>query len=391
MWPVTKLSVRNRAGVERRSHPRRRTVVIAVNTDFFFLSHRLHLATAAAAEGWRVIVVSADTGRSNEIREAGLEFVHVPFTRGSMSPLAELKSCVALWRVLVTFDPAVVHLVASKAILYGGLICRLRGRRSMLFSVTGAGFVLGGGRRRSFSSIAARALLRWIIGSRGSIAIFENHSDLNELGSAGRPTNIVMPGSGVDVRSWVVERPPEGDVVLMAARLFAEKGVREFAEAARRVSACRPGAHFVLVGEVDRGLPTAISEGEIRGWEKEGILTWWGFRRDMERVIASASVVVLPTYHREGAPQILQEAAAGGRPVVASDIPGCREIVVDRETGRLVPPRDVAALADAIIELCDDPALRLAFGAAARSRAEQLFDVAQINERTLTLYSVLAR
>jgi glycosyltransferase involved in cell wall biosynthesis len=177
-------------------------------------------------------------------------------------------------------------------------------------------------------------------------------------------------------------------VVVLAARLLWHKGVREFVEAARLLRREGHDARFVLVGARDGGNPAAVSPEVVDEWVAAGVVEHWGHREDMERVFASCHVVCLPSY-REGLPKVLIEAAAAGRPIVASDEPGCREVVEPGVTGVVVPVGDAAALADAIRPLLTDAALRRRFGVAARERAEQSFGVEQVIAQTLALYAEL--
>jgi glycosyltransferase involved in cell wall biosynthesis len=172
---------------------------------------------------------------------------------------------------------------------------------------------------------------------------------------------------------------------MLPARLLWDKGVGEFVEAARRLRGGRHAARFVLVGDTDLNR-AAVPRDQLERWVAEGVVEWWGLRDDMPAVLAAASIVVLPSY-REGAPKVLLEAAACGRAVVTTDVPGCRDLVRDDVDGRLVPARDAGALADAIGALLDDPARRARYGAAARARAEAEFGVERVIAAHLALYA----
>jgi glycosyltransferase involved in cell wall biosynthesis len=175
--------------------------------------------------------------------------------------------------------------------------------------------------------------------------------------------------------------------VILIARMIREKGVADFVAAARRL---RGRATFVLVGAPDPGNPNTVTEAELRGWRDEGIVTWLGPRRDVAALLRGAHIFSLPSTYREGLPKAALEAAASGLPMVLTDIPGCREAVVDGVTGLLVPPRDPPALAKALARLIDDPVLRASMGAAARELAVSQFSDAIICARTLLVYDGLA-
>ena len=174
--------------------------------------------------------------------------------------------------------------------------------------------------------------------------------------------------------------------VILIARMIREKGVADFVAAARVL---KGKAEFVLVGAPDLGNPNTVTEAELRGWEAEGVVSWLGPRRDIAELLRSAHIAVQPSTYREGLPKSALEAMASGKPLVATDIPGCREAVVDGQTGFLVPPHDPMALAEAMKRLIEDPELRAKFGAAARLRAEQNFSDAIICAQTLLVYDAL--
>ena len=178
--------------------------------------------------------------------------------------------------------------------------------------------------------------------------------------------------------------------MMLPARMLWDKGVAEFVDAARLLSNRCTEVRFVLVGMIDPGNRSAISDSQIRAWQDEGVVEWWGHREDMPATLAAANVVVLPSY-REGLPKVLLEAAACGRAVVATDVAGCREIVRQGVNGFLVPPRDPAALADAVALLIRDPALRAEAGRRSRGIVEQEFSVSKIAGETLTVYRELLR
>jgi glycosyltransferase involved in cell wall biosynthesis len=230
--------------------------------------------------------------------------------------------------------------------------------------------------------------------------IYLNEEDWRTLG--GRRT-LLIPGEGIDLKAFSPSAvPPERQaalrselglgsddrVVLMVGRMLRHKGVLEFVEAARRVRVACPEAVFVLVGPSDEGNPARIPSGEIRVWETTGLVRYLGTREDVRELMAIADVVVLPTY-REGLPRVLIEAAAMGRPIVATDIPGCREVVRNGVNGFLVPARDAVALAEAIGSLLKNPKLRAEFGAASRQLAEERFSDQRVVGCILDLYRAI--
>lgn len=182
--------------------------------------------------------------------------------------------------------------------------------------------------------------------------------------------------------------PCGAPLVVLAARMIWDKGVGEFVKAAYQLRLSGVQARFVLVGEIDYGNPSAIPEAQMKAWQAEGFVEWWGYKTEMPEILSRAHIVCLPSY-REGVPKVLIEAAACGRATIATDMPGCREIVRHEENGLLVPPRDASALAAAIERLVEDPALRTRFGARGRQIAEAEFSVERVVRDTLAIYREL--
>jgi glycosyltransferase involved in cell wall biosynthesis len=174
-------------------------------------------------------------------------------------------------------------------------------------------------------------------------------------------------------------------LVILPARLLWDKGVKEFVAAARLLRTAGLRARFALVGDNDDGNPASVNVHQLQAWEKEGVIEWWGWKEDMEDVYAQASIVCLPSY-REGLPKTLIEAAACGRPIVASDVPGSREVVRPGENGLLVPPRDVSSLAEAMRTLIGNPDMRYRMGNRSRKIAEEEFSTSLIIPQTLSIY-----
>ncbi|MDE8350161.1 MAG: glycosyltransferase, partial [Acidocella sp.] len=202
-------------------------------------------------------------------------------------------------------------------------------------------------------------------------------------------TAVLIRGAGVDITAFAPSpEPPPPVRIILIARMIREKGIQTFAEAARLL----PGeAEFVLVGAIDPGNPNSATEAELLGWQAEGLVTWLGPRQDIAALLAGAHIACQPSSYREGLPKSALEAAAAGKPLVTSDVPGCRETVVDGVTGFIVPPRNAPALAAALKKLIDDPDLRARMGAAGRLRTEREFADEIICEKTVLVYDALSK
>ena len=312
-----------------------------------------------------------------------------------MNPLQEAKTLVSLFILVWRLRPQVAHLITIKPNLYGGVVARLLRVPSVTFAVTGLGHLYIG-RRTSTAVVRSvvNRLLRFSLNHSNSRVIFQNPDDrkyLVERGVTQAARAVVILGSGVDLSRFVVHPEPAGPpVVILGARLIWDKGVEEFVAAARILKAQGVVGRFVLAGDTQPSNPRSVPSATIQGWVDEGVLEWWGYRSDMEVVLAAASVVCLPSTYGEGVPKILLEAAASGRPIVTTDLPGCRETVRDGVTGVLTRPGDVNGIADALRGLLEDPGLRRRMGEAGRKLAEERFDDLNIARQTLRVYEQLS-
>ena len=367
-------------------------LLFVVNVDWFFLSHRLPLARAARDAGVEVVVVAAESGRSAEIRREGFGFVPMPFSRQGVAVREEAKLLLSLVWLYRRLKPNLVHHVTIKPVLYGSLAARAAGGVKIVNAVSGLGYTFTSDERAQGIRAVATLLYRATTLNPNSRTIFQNPDDLQAFVRKGlvRPrAAVLIRGSGVDCERFRATGEPEGDpVVVLPARILWDKGVGEFVDAARIVRRSLPRARFVLVGDSDPGNPTGVPVEQLKAWVRRGDVEWWGHRDEMPAVLSGANLVVLPSY-REGLPKVLLEAAASARAIVATDVPGCREIVRPGVNGLLVPPRDSAALARAVGTLLKSPELREEFGRAGREISVREFAEEIVVEQTMALYKEL--
>ncbi|SAI69770.1 glycosyltransferase [Bordetella ansorpii] len=371
----------------------RRRLLFVVNNPAFFLSHRLWPALAAQAAGWDVHVATMDGPAVADIVARGMTHHAIPLTRSGKQPLQELGSMWALLRLFRRLRPDVVHLVTIKPVLYGGIAARLAGVPGMVAAISGLGFIfLSDGLKAKLVRGVVGVMYRLALGHRNSRVIFQNSADrdtLRRLGALRDGQDVLIRGSGVDLAEWpATPEPPRPVVALMVARLLRDKGVAEFVEAARLLRAQGLDVRMRLAGGIDPGNPTSATEADVARWREDGAVEVLGERADVAALTAASHIAVLPSY-REGLPKSLLEAAACGRAVVTTDVPGCRDAITPGETGLLVPARDSAALAAAIARLATDDALRQRMGRAGRELAQREFDVEDVNRRHLEVYDAL--
>jgi len=372
---------------------RGKRLLFVVNEDWFFLSHRLPLAIGARDAGLDVSIAAGDTGKSKEIVDRGFRFVSLPISRGGANPITDARTLFFLIRLYTRLRPDLVHHVTVKPIVYGSLAARLVRGVAVVNAVSGLAYTF------SSDKLHARvlrplvtALYRLALSDRRSRIIFQNPNDRDDLVrmKVVRPEQAVLiRGSGVECSVFAPSPEPAGKpVVMLPARMLLEKGVREFVEAARLLLTSGSKGRFVLVGDSDPANPGSIGRPQLEAWVRQGLVEWWGHRTDMPRVLSCASIVVLPAY-REGLPKSLLEAAACGRPIVTTDVPGCREVVRSGINGLLVPARDARALAQAIEMLIQRPDLRKQYGRAGREIAVSEFAEEIVVKNTLALYGDL--
>lgn len=368
-------------------------VLFVVNEAGFFLSHRLPLARAARNAGYEVHVAAPEGTGSERIRANQFPFHAIPISRKGISPFEEMRSMIALYRLYRQLLPDIVHHVTIKPVLYGGLMARLARVRAVVSAVTGLGFVfLNRGFKAKILRVGVNLAYRLALGHANSYVIFQNPDD-RELfvrqGLLPKRRGVLIKGSGVDMTHFVQSSEPDGlPLVILASRMLWDKGVGEFAEAAQKLRLEGVAARFVLVGASDPGNPAAVPESRLRSWHDEGVVEWWGHHDDMLEILSNAHIVCLPSY-REGLPKVLIEAAACGRPIVATNVPGCREITLDGENGLLVLPRDVISLAKGLRCLIEDKELRKQFGMRSREIAVREFSIERVVDETLAVYREL--
>jgi glycosyltransferase involved in cell wall biosynthesis len=375
---------------DTRLSPRPRRLLLVVNDAAFFLSHRLPVALAARAAGYDVHVATAPSIAVPTITAHGLTHHEVPLSRSGVDVGGELHTIVGVWRLFRRLQPDIVHCVTIKPVLYGGLVARVTGVPAMVGAVSGLGFVfVTHGAWASIRRAIVRLLYRLALGHHNMVLVFQNPDDRRQLSErVGLPLtrSVLIRGSGVDVAAYPSQPRDDGatPVVVMASRLLSDKGVREYVAAARLIRAAGLPAIFRLAGDIDVN-PASISAAELAQWRAEGVVEVLGFRQDVADLFATCDIVVLPSY-REGLPKVLLEAAAAGRVVVTTDVPGCRDAIVPDVTGLLVPARDASALADAIMTLIRDPSRRRRMGAAGRALAEREFTIESVIAAHLQVY-----
>jgi len=374
------------------SSPKRK-ILFLVTEDWYFWSHRLPLAKAALANGYEVVLATGVTNHGKRITDQGIRLIPLGLRRRSKNPFRELSAVFELTRIYRTEKPDLVHHVALKPVLYGSIAARICGIKSVVNAMAGLGYVFV---TAGLKGMLMRSVMTWLYKlafSHGNcMAVFQNPEDSKVFIDRGiiRPEqSVLIRGSGVNKKLFSPAPEPDGvPKVILASRMLWNKGVGELVEAARILKRRSVAGSVILVGQPDPDNPASIPEKILARWNSEGVVSWLGFRDDVAELLNQSHIAVLPSY-REGVPKGLLEAAAAGLPLVATDVPGCREVVRPGVNGFLVPPRDPEGLARVLAKLLEDAKMRHEMGRQSRKIAVKEFSEEQVAETTLSLYENL--
>lgn len=387
------------AAIERPSRRRQedvpasgqKRVVVVASLTWSLVCFRLDLLKAMVAAGHEVIALAPDDDPASiaTLERIGVRFEKIPMARTGTNPLADLRTLMALYSRMRRLAPDIMLAYTMKPIIYGGLAARLAGVRQRYALFTGFGFLFGKG-LQGFRT----AVLRWLsiklyraslVGTAAAFAYNDaDAADIRLHAMVSQETPLIMlAGSGVDLKRFASSKPRSGPLVfLLVARLLREKGIAEFAGAARLLKREFPHARFQILGPFDPS-PLVITKAELGAWVEEGVVEYLGETRDVVPFLEASTVFVLPSYYREGIPRSALEALATGRPIITTDAPGCHETVLEGENGFRIAPRNVEALAEAMRAFLEDETLAARMGARSRKLAEERFDVHLVNQTLL--------
>jgi glycosyltransferase involved in cell wall biosynthesis len=369
------------------------TLLFVIDKADFFLSHRLPIALTAKNSGYEVHVAAPfDYAAGKLIKSYSFIFHPLPPMPEGISLLADIKTIFALRRIFRAVAPDLVHLIALKPTLYGGIVARMAKIPAVMATVIGIRRILS--RPASIKAKFIRFLYGIGFNHPHLRVAFQNTDDRDaflDLQLITRKQIALIRGAGVNMQQFYpIPESHAMPVVMLAGKMRRDKGVGEFAGAAEKLLKAGVKARFVLVGNTDPAHPETLESGEIQAWQEKGIIEWWGEKNDMPIVYAQAHIVCLPSYH-ERLPKVLVEAAASGRAIVATDVPGCRDVVSNAENGLLVPAKNVDELAAALSRLITSPDLRNRMGQLGRRKVVAEFSTAHVVDKTLGVYESLRR
>jgi len=361
-----------------------------ITEDWFFVSHFLPMARTARAAGFEVVVATRVRDHAGRIEAEGIRVVPLENERRSLSLAEALRGFFRIVSIVRTERPDIVHCIALRMVAIGGVAAKVAGAKRLVLAPTGLGLLWS---EESAFNRFARFVLRFIVGhwlrGRNTHYLFENTDDPREFGLLNSPAVTIVPGAGVAPEEFRPSPDPPAPPLKVAvvARMIEAKGIRDAVGAVRRARELGAPVELDLYGVPDPSNRRSCSEEDLRKWSQEPGVRWHGSTRDVAEVWRTHHVAMLLTWYREGVPRCLIEAAASGRPIVTTDSPGCRDLVRDRHEGLLVPLRDSEAAARALVELAEDPALRVRLGSAAHARFAALFTEAAVRHAVGTVYA----
>lgn len=367
----------------------KKKIVFIVNVDWFFVSHRLPIAISAVEQGYDVHLICSLTDKKNFIESFGINVHNIELSRSGLSIINDLKVLFALLNIVRKLKPDICHFVTVKCVIYGGFISRFLKVKNRVASISGLGYLfIDKSIKTLFIRFFVKKFYKLALGSDTTV-IFQNEHDRklfvnNHIIS--KSQTCIIRGSGVDLNLYrFLPEPVNTTIIIMfVARLLKDKGFIEFCNAAEIVKK-KYNARFVAVGDLDSQNPSSLSASELSYYVSKGIIEHWGFSKNIESIIPMSNIMVLPSY-REGLPKSLLEAAACGRAVITTDVPGCRDAILPNKTGLLVKSKDSVDLAKAIFILINDTKLRSDYGKSGRLLAEKCFDINNVVRRHLEIY-----
>ncbi|WP_420549334.1 glycosyltransferase family 4 protein [Curvivirga sp.] len=371
-----------------------KTVFFLAAEDWSFCSHRLPMARAARDAGATVIagVRFNGNGHVEKIEAEGFKAVSIPFDRSGINPVKDWVTLLAIRKAFKQYKPDLIHNVAMKPVLYGSLAAWITGVPAVVNAMTGLGYLfISQSLKAKILRPIVKSLLKWLNNRDGTRLLLQNQDDqrtfIQDIEVEASHTRIIR-GSGVDISQYDVTPEPEGPIIATCvARMLKDKGIGELVEAARLLKKYGTDIRIRLVGPTDDN-PASFSQAELDSWAAEGIVEVTGPSTDIAGEYAKSHIAVLPSY-REGLPKSLLEGAACGRALIATDVPGCREICVDGKTGILVPLKSIEPLADALQLLAEKPEIRQRMAKEARKAVETQFSDSIIQRQIVQLYDAL--
>lgn len=373
---------------------KKKRVLFVITEDWALISHRLHLVEAATEAGYEVALATRISKYKKTLENKGIRIFEWKLSRGSLNPIKEIIAIISLVKILSIFKPDIIHAVAQKPVIYSGLARKIYNKASLVGALGGVGFVFTSkSLKAKLLKPILKTLLKLALIGKKTRLILQNKDNVCTIKSI----NIIdqkyirlVKGAGVEIQKFLPSKIPlKTTIVILPARLLKDKGIKEFVDVARNIKAQNIDARFVLVGDIDLDNPESIKKIEIDKWVASGIIEHWGRCDNIEKVYKISSIVCLPSYN-EGLPKVLLEAGSSSRPVVAFDVPGCREVVTNKVNGFLIQFKKEHALERALVKLINSKELCEEMGKNGRKIVEKNFASEIINIQTFNIWNELA-
>lgn len=374
----------------------KKKIFFLVNTLSFFISHRLELAIAAKNNNFIVQIGYGEIGNTklSILEKMGIELYKLPLERKSFNPFTEIKTLLSIIKIFKKIKPDIVHLVTIKAYLYGGIAARLLKVPCVVSAIAGFGIFY---KNEQIKITILKKFLYPIFliafNHPNQVLIVQNSYDkrvaIKYYGINAKKL-VLFRGSGIQLSNFTNLIEVKNTVTIcLASRLLIEKGIFDFVSAAKILNRRGYKAKFILAGNIDQGNPSSLNKKDLMKISKGNTIDVIGFHKDIPELFSKSHIICLPSYYGEGLPKVLMEAAAAGRAIVTTDVPGCRDAIIPNKTGLIVPPKKPEKLADALQWLIDNPSIRVSMGKAARELAIKEFKIEKIIEKHLNVYQDL--
>ena len=367
-------------------------ILYIINDLDFFISHRLPIAVAAKKAGHKIFIGSSSNSKNiRKIKGLGFKFYPIPISRSKKNFFKELILLISLFFVFIRVRPDIVQLITIKPLIYGGIISRILNIKLTIFTIAGLGYVYNN--NNYYLRKIVLYLLKFSLKQKRCVLIMQNPSDMYYLKKEKVIKNqkiIFTKGSGIDLNKYKPKKKNNSTSIILASRMIREKGIFEFSEAAKNFYKYNKYVKFILIGKHDPESPSHIPYEALKNFNNKKDypnLKWIGFKKNIMKYIQNSTVVVLPSYH-EGVPKVLLEAAACGKPIIASNIGGCKEVVEENKNGLLIKIKNVKSLENSFIKILSNKKKLVKMGKYSRSKALKEFGLEKVVYKHLEQYKL---
>lgn len=365
-------------------------ILYIINVDWAYISHFLPVGIEGMKRGYEIHLACGITDKKEYLESLGFKVHPLSITRSSIKIVDEINTMIEMYVLIKFLNPTIVEFLTIKPVLYGGIVSKILSIPCKVFYITGLGYVfIKKGLKGFILRNIVKILYKFAISGKNSLVITENVYDkelISNLNAVNNNQIRIIRGAGVDLTKYQFREEDNQNIrVSMACRLLKDKGVYEYVEAVKILKPKYPNVNFELYGDIDIYNPASLTDLDVENIKKEGFINVHGFSTNIANVFSNSNIVVLPSY-REGLPKVLIEAAASGRSVVTTDVPGCRDAIQVGITGLLCEVKNPVSLANEIEKLLLDDNLRNIMGKSGRILAEKEYDITKILTEHFNVY-----